>query len=131
MKRVLTQIMRILTREQKRGILLLMAGGLVLALLDTISVALMAPFMTLLTNLEGYEESMFGRLMSNTFGVTSKEQAILILTIGYAATNAFGQYRSFKKYRALCPDRVYDRKSFEMFMEQARYGKEMSNRLRK
>ncbi len=56
---------------------------------------------------------------------------ILILTIGYAATNAFGQYRSFKKYRALCPDRVYDKKSFEMFMEQARYGKEMSNRLRK
>ena len=56
---------------------------------------------------------------------------IIILTIGYAATNAYGQYRNFKKYRALCPDRVYDRKSFEQFMEQARYRKEMSNQLRK
>ena len=60
-----------------------------------------------------------------------KKHTIIILTIGYAATNAYGQYRNFKKYRALCPDRVYDRKSFEQFMEQARYRKEMSNQLRK
>ena len=54
MKRVLNQIRTILTREQKKGILLLMVGGLFLALLDTVSVALMAPFMTLMTNLSGY-----------------------------------------------------------------------------
>ena len=42
MKRALGQIRRILTKKQRRGILLLMAGGLFLALLDTITVALMA-----------------------------------------------------------------------------------------
>ena len=49
MKHVFVQIRTILTGEQKRGVLLLMAAGFLLALLDTISVALMAPFMTLLT----------------------------------------------------------------------------------
>ena len=44
MKRVLKQIREILTRKQQRGVLLLMAGGLFLALLDTVTVALMAPF---------------------------------------------------------------------------------------
>ena len=83
MKRVLAQIRRILTKKQQRGVFWLMVGGLLLALLDTISVALMAPFMTLLTNLAGYEESMFGRFMANRFGVTDKNQAILILTIGF------------------------------------------------
>lgn len=83
MKRVLKQIREILTRKQQRGVLLLMAGGLFLALLDTVTVALMAPFMTLLTNLTGYDESMFGRFMSRTFGVTDSNQAILILTIGF------------------------------------------------
>ena len=117
MKRVLTQIMRILTREQKRGILLLMAGGLVLALLDTISVALMAPFMTLLTDLAGYEESIFGKLMANTFGVTSKEQAILILTIGFIVLYIvrgvlkigyqFWQARAFANYRADLATRLF------------------------
>ena len=117
MKRVLTQIMRILTREQKRGILLLMAGGLVLALLDTISVALMAPFMTLLTDLAGYEESIFGKLMANTFGVTSKEQAILILTIGFIVLYIvrgvlkigyqFWQARAIANYRADLATRLF------------------------
>jgi ABC-type multidrug transport system fused ATPase/permease subunit len=117
MKRVLTQIMRILTREQKRGILLLMAGGLVLALLDTISVALMAPFMTLLTDLGGYEESIFGKLMANTFGVTSKEQAILILTIGFIVlyivrgvlkiAYQFWQARAIANYRADLATRLF------------------------
>ena len=117
MKRVLTQIMRILTREQKRGILLLMAGGLVLALLDTISVALMAPFMTLLTDLAGYEESIFGKLMANTFGVTSKEQAILILTIGFIVlyivrgvlkiAYQFWQARAIANYRADLATRLF------------------------
>ena len=117
MKRVLTQIMRILTREQKRGILLLMAGGLVLALLDTISVALMAPFMTLLTDLAGYEESIFGKLMANTFGVTSKEQAILILTIGFIVLYVvrgvlkiayqFWQARAIANYRADLATRLF------------------------
>ena len=83
MKRVLNQIRDILTRKQQRGVLLLMAGGLFLALLDTVTVALMAPFMTLLTNLTGYDDSMFGRFMSRTFGVTDRNQAILILTIGF------------------------------------------------
>ena len=83
MKQVLAQIWGILTREQRRGVFLLMAGGLFLALLETVTVALMAPFMTLMTNLSGYEESMFGRFMIRTFGVTSTSRAILILTIGF------------------------------------------------
>ena len=93
MKRVMHQILTILTGEQKRGVLLLMFGGLFLALLDTISVALMAPFMTLMTNLAGYEESMFGKFMLNTFGVESKERAILILTVGFIILYAVrGEY---------------------------------------
>ena len=83
MKQVFAQIWGILTGEQKRGVFLLMVGGLFLALLDTITVALMAPFMTLMTNLSGYEESIFGRFMARTFGVTSTNQAILILTVGF------------------------------------------------
>ena len=50
MKQVLLQIWHILTKPQRRGIFLLMFAALFLALLDTITVALMAPFMTLMTN---------------------------------------------------------------------------------
>ena len=118
MKRVLMQIRTILTREQRRGVLLLMAGGLLLALLDTVTVALMAPFMTLLTNLAGYEESMFGRFMERIFGVTDKEQAILILTIGfiilYIVRGAckiaynFWQARTVNDYRADLSSRLFN-----------------------
>ena len=117
MKQVLIQIRSILTGEQKRGVLLLMAGGLFLALLDTISVALMAPFMTLMTNLSGYEESMFGRFMARTFGVTDKKQAILILTVGFIVLYAvrgvckiaynFWQQRSIAGYRADLAQRLF------------------------
>ena len=117
MKRVLKQIREILTRKQQRGVLLLMAGGLFLALLDTVTVALMAPFMTLLTNLTGYDESMFGRFMSRTFGVTDSNQAILILTIGFIVLYAvrggckiaynFWQQRSIASYRADLARRLF------------------------
>lgn len=117
MKQVLIQIRSILTGEQKRGVLLLMAGGLFLALLDTISVALMAPFMTLMTNLSGYEESMFGRFMARMFGVTDKKQAILILTVGFIVLYAvrgvckiaynFWQQRSIAGYRADLAQRLF------------------------
>ena len=40
MKRVLIQIWKILTKDQRRGVLLLMVGALFLALLDTVTVAL-------------------------------------------------------------------------------------------
>ena len=119
MKRALGQIRRILTKKQRRGILLLMAGGLFLALLDTITVALMAPFMTLLTNLAGYEESMFGKFMSRTFGVTSTEQAILILTVGFIVLYVirgickmgynFWQARAMAVYRTDLATRLFDR----------------------
>ncbi len=118
MKRVLMQIRTILTKDQRRGVLLLMAGGFLLALLDTVTVALMAPFMTLLTNLAGYEESMFGRFMARFFGVTDKKQAILILTIGFIilyiirgvskiAYN-FWQARKVNDYRADLSSRLFN-----------------------
>ena len=118
MKRVLMQIRTILTKEQQRGVLLLMAGGFLLALMDTVTVALMAPFMTLLTNLAGYEDSMFGRFMSRYFGVTDKKQAILILTIGFIilyiirgaskiAYN-FWQARKVNDYRADLSSRLFN-----------------------
>ena len=83
MKKVLTQIWHILTKPQRRGIFMLMFAALFLALLDTITVALMAPFMTLMTNISGFPDSMFGKAMDKYFGVTSPEQAILVLTIGF------------------------------------------------
>lgn len=54
---------------------------------------------------------------------------ICLATFGYALTNAVGQYRDFNKYRALYPAKVYDRKSYEEFMTQANYTKEIRNRL--
>ncbi len=83
MKQVLLQIWHILTKPQRRGIFLLMFAALFLALLDTVTVALMAPFMTLMTNISGYPESMFGKAMARYFGVTDPKQAILVLTIGF------------------------------------------------
>ncbi len=83
MKQVLLQIWQILTKPQRRGIFLLMFAALFLALLDTITVALMAPFMTLMTNISGYPDSMFGKAMAKYFGVTDPKQAILVLTIGF------------------------------------------------
>ncbi len=117
MKQVLAQIWEILTREQKRGVFLLMIGGLFLALLDTVTVALMAPFMTLMTNLSGYSESMFGRFMTRTFGVTSTNQAILILTVGFIVLYIirgickilyqFWQARKVANYRADLATRLF------------------------
>ena len=117
MKRVLEQIWKILTKEQRRGILLLLAASLFLALLDTVTVALMAPFMTLMTNLSGYEESMFGKFMIRTFGVTSTEQAILALTIGFIILYVvrgvckilyqFWQARKVANYRADLATRLF------------------------
>jgi ABC-type multidrug transport system fused ATPase/permease subunit len=114
---VLAQIWGILTGEQKRGVFLLMVGGLFLALLDTITVALMAPFMTLMTNLSGYEESIFGRFMARTFGVTSTNQAILILTVGFIVLYIirgickilyqFWQARKVANYRADLATRLF------------------------
>ena len=83
MKQVLLQIWQILTKPQRRGIFMLMFAALFLALLDTVTVALMAPFMTLMTNISGYPDSMFGKAMARYFGVTDPKQAILVLTIGF------------------------------------------------
>ena len=83
MKKVLLQIWHILTKPQRRGIFLLMFAALFLALLDTVTVALMAPFMTLMTNIAGYPDSMFGKAMDKYFGVSDPKQAILVLTAGF------------------------------------------------
>ena len=117
MKQMLHQIRTILTRDQKRGVLLLMAGGFLLALLDTISVALMAPFMTLLTDPDGYAESVFGKFMISRFGVAEKEQAILILTVGFIILYVvrgisriaynFWQTRSIANYRCELATRLF------------------------
>lgn len=117
MKRILSQIWKILTKEQRKGILLLLAAALFLALLDTVTVALMAPFMTLMTNLSGYNESMFGKFMSRTFGVTSTEQAILALTVGFIVLYIvrgvckilyqFWQARKVAGYRAELATRLF------------------------
>ena len=117
MKRVLAQIWGILTKDQRKGILLLLAASLFLALLDTVTVALMAPFMTLMTNLSGYDESMFGKFMSRTFGVTSTEQAILALTVGFIVLYVvrgvckilyqFWQARKVAGYRAELATRLF------------------------
>ena len=117
MKRILSQIWKILTKEQRKGILLLLAAALFLALLDTVTVALMAPFMTLMTNLSGYDESMFGKFMFRTFGVTSTEQAILALTVGFIVLYIvrgvckilyqFWQARKVAGYRAELATRLF------------------------
>ena len=117
MKQVLLQIWHILTRDQRRGIFLLMLAALFLALLDTVTVALMAPFMTLMTNISGFPDSMFGKAMAKYFGVTAPEQAILVLTIGFIVLYVvrgvckilyqFWQERKVASYRAELATRLF------------------------
>ena len=117
MKRVLIQIWKILTKDQRRGVLLLMVGALFLALLDTVTVALMAPFMTLMTNIGGFADSMFGKAMDKYFGITSPEQAIRALTIGFIVLYVvrggckiaynFWQERKVSDYRADLATRLF------------------------
>lgn len=117
MKRVLIQIWKILTKDQRRGVLLLMVGALFLALLDTVTVALMAPFMTLMTNIGEFADSMFGKAMDKYFGITSPEQAIRALTIGFIVLYVvrggckiaynFWQERKVSDYRADLATRLF------------------------
>ncbi len=117
MKRVLIQIWKILTKDQRRGVLLLMVGALFLALLDTVTVALMAPFMTLMTNIGGFADSMFGKAMDKYVGITSPEQAIRALTIGFIVLYVvrggckiaynFWQERKVSDYRADLATRLF------------------------
>jgi ABC-type multidrug transport system fused ATPase/permease subunit len=117
MKQVLLQIWHILTRPQRRGIFLLMFAALFLALLDTVTVALMAPFMTLMTNISGYPDSMFGKAMEKYFGVTDPNHAILILTVGFIVLYIvrgvckvlyqFWQERKVADYRAELATRLF------------------------
>lgn len=50
MRRTIKEILRILNKNQIRGFLLLFIGAFIIAIFDTILVAMMSPFMTLLMN---------------------------------------------------------------------------------
>lgn len=82
MKQIFKQLNLILNNTQKRGILSLFLGALFVALLDTLSVSLMAPFMTLLTNVEGNNMSgTLVRLMGRFFGVSSIMDMLKIVSV--------------------------------------------------
>lgn len=83
MKQMLYQLKIILTEKQRKGLFFLFLGAVFNASLDTIAVALMAPFMSVLTNLGGFEESAIGIVMAAYFNVNSKEQALIILSAGF------------------------------------------------
>ena len=89
MFQVFSQLNTILKKEQKRKIIFLMLGAFFVALLDTVVVALMSPFMALLTNLGGFSESAFGRFMSVLFGVRSTNQYLAILAAGFVVLYIF------------------------------------------
>ena len=73
MNRILHQFSIILTGKQRKGLFLLFLGAVYTASLDTLAVALMAPFMSVLTNLGGFEESSIGRIMDLYLNFTAVE----------------------------------------------------------
>lgn len=83
MNRLLHQFRKILTAKQRKGLFLLFLGAVFTAMLDTLAVALMAPFMSVLTNLGGFEESAVGVIMAVYLNIESKEQALIILSVSF------------------------------------------------
>jgi len=83
MKKMLYQLKIILTKKQRKGLLWLFLGAVFTAILDTLAVALMAPFMSALTNLDSFDESSIGVAMASYFNVTSKEQALIVLSSSF------------------------------------------------
>lgn len=80
MRQIVTQLNCILEKHQKRGIFLLFLGSFFVALLDTLSVSLMAPFMTFLMDMSGSDIGVLGRILSQFFGITSTLDMLKILS---------------------------------------------------
>lgn len=84
MKQVFRQLNLILEKKQKKGFFLLFLGALFVALLDTLSVSLMAPFMTLLTNVGGDNTGgTLGTLMDRLCGVSSTVDMLKIVSAAF------------------------------------------------
>lgn len=80
MRQIITQLNCILEKHQKRGIVLLFFGSFFVALLDTLSVSLMAPFMTFLMDMSGSDIGVLGRVLSQFFGIDSTLDMLKILS---------------------------------------------------
>lgn len=81
MKQVLTQLNCMLGKRQKRGIVLLFFGSFFVALLDTLSVSLMAPFMSFLMDIETSDTGVLGQILAQSFGITSTIDILKLFSV--------------------------------------------------
>lgn len=81
MKKVLKQINMMLEKRQKKGLFFLFLGALLVALVDTLSVSLMAPFMALLMDMDGIESGSVYRVFTMFFGKMSSLDLLKILSL--------------------------------------------------
>lgn len=89
MKKVLRQLNILLDKGQKKGLFLLFIGSVFVALLDTFSVSLMAPFMTLLMDMDSIETGSFYRVAASLFGDISSNDLLKILSLFFIALYLF------------------------------------------
>lgn len=80
MKTVLKKLNLVLERKQKKGIFLLFLGAFFIALLDTASVSLMAPFMTFLTNPSSENNNLLNGGFSRIFHLNSASEMLAALS---------------------------------------------------
>lgn len=117
MKSYFSRLLYILDKNQIKGVLFLFFGTLLNALLDTAAVALMVPFMTLITNLDVFWDSQFGKLLSTYFHINNEVHAITYVTLGfivlYLLRGIFKilfnhwQYELLAKYRMALSTKLY------------------------
>lgn len=81
MPNVVHQLISILTKKQKAGLLFLLMGSFLVAAMDTAMIALMAPFMTMLMDLSNSSSSMYIQTMEKLFGERSLAEYIEILCV--------------------------------------------------
>ena len=81
MKTVFKQLNLVLEQKQKKGIFLLFLGAFFIALLDTASVSLMAPFMTFLTNPGSGSNDVLRRSFSRFLHLNSAAEILAALSV--------------------------------------------------
>ncbi len=89
MKRVLGQLGILLDKRQKKGLFLLFWGAAFVALLDTLSVSLMAPFMALLMDMGSIKAGAFYSVAAFFFGEISSASLLKILSLFFIALYLF------------------------------------------
>lgn len=114
---MIKQLRVIISRDQIKGLVFILVGNIIIALIDALSVALMVPFMTILTDLDSFYKNNIGQLMVKIFHISTTKQALIILTCGFIILYSFRgickTYFCFKQTRFIAKYRT--NLSYELF----------------